>query len=150
MRKINTLLSENNQLSAIAQNVQSRAAINHLWQISVPKILAQSSHVTSLDSGQLKILADSAIIANKIKLTQVSLLSSLLTQLQNLQKNEPSFGVCKVTSISVKVQVKSTVKPVIKAPRIISAKAAASLKTLARDLGESPLAQKLNLLANKR
>jgi hypothetical protein len=103
-----------------------------------------------IDNGQLMVMADSPIVANKIKLTQVDLLSSLLTQLQNLQKNEPSLGECKVTSISVKVQVKSTPSPVIKAPRIISTKAAASLKTLALNLGESPLAQKLNSLANKR
>ena len=150
MRKINSLLTADKQLNLLNSNALSRALINHLWQMSAPKILAQSSHATSLNNGQLMVMADSPIVANKIKLTQVDLLSSLLTQLQNLKKNEPSLGECKVTSISVKVQVKSTASPVIKAPRIISTKAAASLKTLALNLGESPLAQKLNSLANKR
>jgi hypothetical protein len=149
MRKINTLLSENGQLNALTKNVQSRTFLQQLWQLAAPNILAQSSHVISLDNGQLTVLADSAIIANKIKLTQVSLLSSLLTQIQNLQKNEPLLRECKVTAISVKVQVKSTSKPGIKAPRMLSAKAATSLKTLAQGLGESPLATKLNALASK-
>ncbi len=149
MRKINTLLSENGQLNALTKNVQSRTFLQQLWQLAAPKILTQSSHAISLDNGKLNVLADSAIIANKIKLTQVSLLSSLLTQIQNLQKSEPSLRECKVTAISVKVQVKSTPKPVIKAPRMLSAKAATSLKMLAKDLGESPLATKLNALARK-
>lgn len=150
MRKINTLLTADKQINLLNSNALSRALINQLWQNSAPKILAKSSHAISLDNGQLMVIADSPIIANKIKLTQVDLLSSLLTKLQNLQKSEPSLGECKVTSISVKVQVKSTPSPVIKAPRIISTKAAISLKTLALNLGESPLAAKLNSLANKR
>jgi hypothetical protein len=150
MRKINTLLTADKQLNLISSNALSRARINQLWQTSAPKILAQSSRAIGLENGHLMVLADSPIVANKIKLTQVDLIYSLLTQLQNLQKNEPSLGECKVTSISVKVQVKSTPSPVIKAPRIISTKAATSLKTLALNLGESPLAQKLNSLANKR
>jgi len=150
MHKINILLTADKQLNLLNSNALSRALINQLWQMSAPKILAQSSRAISLNNGQLMVIADSPIIANKIKLTQVDLLSSLLTQLQNLQKNEPSLGECKVTSISVKVQVKSTPSPAIKAPRIISTKAAASLKTLALNLGETPLAQKLNAIANKR
>lgn len=154
MHKINTLLttllSEDKQFNQLNSNALSRAFINQLWQDTAPQILAQSSHAASLKNGQLTVIADSPIIAHKIKLTQVDLLSSLLTKLQNFQKNDPSLGECKVTSISVKVQVKSTPKPVIKTPRTISTKAAASLKTLAVNLGESPLAQKLNALANKR
>jgi Dna[CI] antecedent, DciA len=149
MRKINTLLSENSQLSALAKNVQSHTLLQQLWHLSAPKILALASHATSLNNGQLTVLANSAIVANKIKLTEVSLLSSLLTQIQNLQKKQPSLRECKVTAISVKVQVKSMPKPVIKTPRMLSAKAATSLKTFAQDLGESPLATKLNALASK-
>jgi hypothetical protein len=90
------------------------------------------------------------MLASKIKLTQ----ASLLKQLQNLQLNDPLFRECKVTAISVKVQVKSRPKPIIKTPRKLSTSAANSLKNLAEDLlaknkGESPLAAKLNALARK-
>lgn len=150
MRKINTFITENNQLNQLNNGALSRALADNLWQISAPKLLSQSSHAIGLNHGELKVVTNSAIIANKIKLTQEELLCSLLTQLQNLKKKEPSLRECKVTSISVKVQVKSMPKPVLKAPRIISTKAAMYLKSLALNLGETPLAQKLNALANKR
>lgn len=150
MRKINTLLSESDALQEVTSGAASRVLLNMLWQASAPKILTQSSKAIALENGQLKVLADSPIIANKIKLTQVDLLYSLLTQLENLQKSESYLRECKVTSISVKVQVKSTPKHAIKTQRSISAKASASLMKLAQELGDSVLAQKLNELANKR
>lgn len=150
MRKINTLLTESSELQLVKSSAASRVLLNKLWQASAPKVLSQSSTAIALENGQLKVLADSPIIANKIKLTQVDLISSLLTQLENLQKNESFLRECKVTSISVKVQVKSTPRPALKAPRIISAKASTNLKKLAQELGDSALAQKLNSLANKR
>ncbi len=150
MRKINTLLTESSELQLVKSSAASRVLLNKLWQASAPKVLSQSSKAIALENGQLKVLADSPIIANKIKLTQVDLISSLLTQLENLQKNESFLRECKVTSISVKVQVKSTPRPALKAPRIISAKASTNLKKLAQELGDSALAQKLNSLANKR
>lgn len=150
MRKINTLLTESSELQLVNASAASRVLLNKLWQASAPKVLSQSSKAIALENGQLKVLADSPIIANKIKLTQVDLISSLLTQLENLQKNESFLRECKVTSISVKVQVKSTPRPALKSPRIISAKASNNLKKLAQELGDSALAQKLNSLANKR
>lgn len=150
MRKINALFSENSELNKLSNNVQAHQSLQHFWQAAAPKILSQNSFASSLVSGQLTLYADSAIVANKIKLTQ----ASLLTQLQNLQKNDSLFRECKVTSISVKVQVKSSPKPFIKTPRRLSNNAANSLKSLAEELlaknkGESPLATKLNALACK-
>ena len=150
MRKINALFSENSELNKLAKNVQDRQSLQHFWQAAAPKILSQNSFASGLVNGQLSLYADSAIVANKIKLTQ----ASLLNQLQNLQKSDPLFRECKVTSISVKVQVKSRPKPVIKTPRRLSNNAANCLKSLAEDLlaknkGESPLATKLNILAGK-
>ena len=150
MRKINALFSETSELNNLAKNVQARQGLQHFWQAAAPKILSQNSFASSLINGQITLYADSAMVANKIKLTQ----ASLLTQLQNLQKNDPLFRECKVTSISVKVQVKSRQKPVIKTPRRLSNNAANSLKILAEDLlaknkGESQLATKLNILAGK-
>lgn len=145
MRKINTLFNDDIQFSALAKNVQTHQNLQQLWHAVAPKILSQASFASSLTNGQLTVYTDSAIIASKIKLTQ----ASLLTLLQNLQKNNPLFRECKVTAITVKVQVKSHPKPAIKTPRKLSANAATSLKQLAQDLGDSPLALKLNSLASK-
>ena len=150
MRKINTLFTANSQLEALAKNVQAHQHLQQFWQAVAPKILAQASFASSLNNNLLTVYADSAIVANKIKLTH----ASLLTQLENLQKNNPKFRECKVTAIVVKVQVKSHPKTIIKTPRILSSNAANNLKLLAQDLlvknkGESPLATKLKLLASK-
>ena len=150
MRKINTLFAANSQLDALAKNVQAHQHLQQFWQAAVPKILAENSYISSLNNGQLTVYADSAIVANKIKLTH----ASLLTQLENLQKNNPKFKECKVTAIVVKVQVKSSPKAIIKTPRTLSTNAVNSLKILAQDLldknkGESLLAAKLKQLASK-
>ncbi len=150
MRKINALFnqtphSDNSQLSQLTKNVQAHQALQQFWLTAAPTMLGNNSFASNLYNGQLSILAHSAIVANKIKLTQ----ASLLTQLQNLQKTNPLFRECKVTSIGVKVQVKSRQKTFIKAPRKLSNKASNCLKQLAENLGDSPLAVKLNTLASK-
>ncbi len=150
MRKINALFSENGELNNLAKNVQVHKNLQQLWHAASPKILNQNSFASRLNNGQLTVYADSSIVASKIKLTQ----ASLLKQLQNLQISDPLFRECKVTAISVKVQVKSRPKPIIKTPRKLSNHAATSLKNLAEDLltknkDTSPLADKLNALARK-
>jgi hypothetical protein len=145
MRKINALFSENSELNKLSKNVLAHQYLQQLWQAAAPKLLSQNSFASNLTNGQLTIYADTAIVANKIKLTH----ASLLTQLQNLQKDDPLFRECKVTSIVVKVQVKSRPKPVIKKPLRLSSNAANSIKSLAETLGDSPLAAKLNSLAEK-
>ena len=145
MRKINALFSENSELSNLAKKVQARQSLQLFWQAAAPKILGQNSFACSLINDQITLYANSAIVANKIKLTQ----ASLLTQLQNVQENDPLFRECKVTSIVIKVQVKSRQKPIIKMPRRLSNNAANCLKSLAENLGDSPLSAKLNALASK-
>ena len=145
MRKINTLFAASSQLEALAKNVQAHEHLQQFWLAAIPKVLAQASFASKLDNNILTVYADSAIVANKIKLSQ----ASLLTQLGNLQKNNPIFRECKVTAIAVKVQVKSAPKTTIKIPRTLSSNAANSIKNLAQQLGDSPLAAKLNILARK-
>ena len=150
MRKINSLFAANNQLELLTKNVQAHQQLQQLWQVAAPQILAQASFASNLTDGQLTVYADSAIVANKIKLTH----ASLLTQLENLQKNNLKFRECKVTAIVVKVQVKSRPKAIVKTPRTLSSDAANNLKMFAQELliknkGESSLATKLNLLASK-
>jgi hypothetical protein len=84
-------------------------------------------------------------MANKIKFTQ----TDILTQLQDLQANNVTFKLCKVTAIVVKVQVKSKLVPVVKAPKKLSLHAANSLENLAIQLGDSLLARQLTTLASK-
>ena len=87
MRKINALFTENSELNKLAKNVQARQNLQQLWQAAAPRLLSQNSSASSLTNGQLTVYADSAIVANKIKLTQ----ASLLTQLQNLQATHQTF-----------------------------------------------------------
>ena len=151
MRKINALISlrpqhDNSPFTQLTKQAQLHLTLQQFWLTATPKIVGDNSFASSLTNGQLTILAYSAIVANKIKLTQ----ASLLTQLQNLQKSSQAFRECKVTAIVVKVQVKSHPKPVIKTPRKLSSGASNSLKKLADQLGDSPLADKLNILASKK
>src|SRR6187549_3627449 len=120
MRKINTLFAASSQIEALAKNVQAHEHLQQFWLAATPKVLAQASFASKLDNNILTVYADSAIVANKIKLSQ----ASLLTQLGNLQKNNPIFRECKVTAIAVKVQVKSAPKTTIKIPRTLSSNAA--------------------------
>lgn len=155
MRKINHIFADafplnkahkqHNELSHLANNMLNYQLLQQFWCSATPKILSQSSFASSLLNGQLLVYANSAIVANKIKLTHMHILS----QLQQLQNSNPAFRECKVTAISVKVQVKSNASTVTKIPRLLSSSAAASLNKLAHNLGESPLANQLKLLANK-
>jgi len=148
MRKINVLLKENadSQFSALAKQANAHLNLRQFWEAIAPKILSQSSFAGSLNNGQLTIYANNASAAAKIKLTS----ASLLTQLQNLQKNDPFYRECKVTAITVKVQVKSQPTPIIKAPRKLSNQASSTLKNLAEQLGDTALADKLKQLASKQ
>ena len=151
MRKINALISQTSQhdnspFIQLTKQAQSHLTLQQFWLTAAPKIVGDNSFASSLTKGQLTILAYSAMVANKIKLTQ----AGLLTQLQNLQNSNQVFRECKVTAIVVKVQVKSHPKLVIKTPRKLSSGASNRLKQLAEQLGDSPLADKLNILASKK
>ena len=160
MRKINHVLnqpisnsSENNdynQFNQLTKQANAHLVLQQFWLAATPAVVGENSFASTLNNGQLLVLANNAVVANKIKLTQ----ASLLTQLQNLQVTNYAFRECKVTAIVVKVQVKSRPKPVIKPLRTLSRHASNSLIQLAEDLlaknkGNSPLAKKLKLLASK-
>jgi hypothetical protein len=147
MRKINALFNESpdSQFSSLAKQANAHLNLRQFWEAIAPKMLSQSSFAGSLNNGQLTIYAHNASVATKIKLMS----ASLLTELQNLQKTDPFYRVCKVTSITVKVQVKSQPKPLIKKPRKLSIQTADRLINLADQLGDSLLADKLKSLANK-
>lgn len=160
MRKINHVLNQPisnpsanddyNQFNQLTKQANAHLVLQQFWLAATPAVVGENSFASNLNDGQLHVLANSAMVANKIKLTQASLLS----QLQNLQISNQAFRECKVTAIVVKVQVKSRPKPVTRAPRLLSSYASNSLRQLAEDLltknkGDSPLATKLKLLASK-
>ncbi len=151
MQKINNLFSASaskkktdGPFNTLVMQANKHMDLQQFWQAVAPKVISQSSFAASLNNGLLSVYAHNNSVAAKIKLTS----ASLLTQLQNLQKEDPFYKLYKVTGISVKVQVKSQVKHTIITPRTISRRAATTLRKLASDLGDSTLAEKLNKIAS--
>ena len=149
MQKINNLLSASGKKTDDQFNTLVTQANNHLdlqqfWLAIAPHAIGQSSFAGSLNNGLLSVFAYNNSVAAKIKLTS----TSLLTQLQNLQKTDPIYKLYKVTGISVKVQVKSQEKRATIEPRTISRRAATTLRKLANNLGDTTLAEKLNKIAD--
>jgi hypothetical protein len=149
MQKINALLNRNkrdsdNQFNRLVTQADAHLNLQQFWQAIAPAAISQSSFASNLNNGLLTIFAHNSGVATKIKLSN----ASLLTQLQNLQKEDPIYQQCKVTGIKVKVQVKSQQKHVTPELRTLSSGAATSLRKLAKDLGDSTLADKLNRLAD--
>jgi hypothetical protein len=149
MRKINALLNTSHgknksQFSTLVTQANMHLNLQQFWQAAAPQAISHLSTVGSLKNEQLTIYAHNNSVAAKIKLTS----ASLLTQLQNLQKTDPFYKLCKVTGINVKVQVKSHEMPKSSAQRTLSRDAATTLRKLANDLGDSSLADKLNKLAD--
>jgi len=147
MQKINVLLNKSesdNQFNHLVAQANAHLDLQQFWQAIAPKAISQFSFASNLKNGLLTIYAHNSGVATKIKLTS----ASLLTQLQNLQKEDPIYKQCKVTGIKVKVQVKPQQKRVKPRPRVISSDAATTLRKLANELGDSTLADKLNKLAD--
>ncbi len=148
MDKLSSLLNnarvfQNPSLQALAQQAHAHQKLQAIWQSIVPKELAQLSTAQTLQAEKLTVIAYSASAAAKIKLLN----ARLLTQLENLRETDPNYKECKVTAITVKVQVKSLPNTPKKTPRRVPVKAAAGLKSLANELGNSELAQQLLHLA---
>lgn len=147
MRKLSTLLGNtpDNQLRRLTQQTNAYLQLTALWNAAAPKTLSQFSSVGNLHNGQLTIYAHNAAVATKIKLTN----ASLLTRLQKLQETEVNYRECKVTAISVKVQVKSPTLPALRTHKKLSSQASRQLQAFANQLGDSALSRKLKSLAEK-
>jgi hypothetical protein len=149
MQKINVLLNQNQvkldkQFNHLVAQADAHLNLQQFWKAIAPNAISQSSSASSLSNGLLTINAHNSGVATKIKLTSASLLS----QLQNLQHEDPIYKHCKVTGIKVKVQVKSELKTHKPQARTLSSGAAETLRKLADQLGDSTLANKLNQLAD--
>ena len=146
MFKINAVLDQDQTLSKLQHRVNAMALVNEFWQSAAPKLLSEQSVAHQLQDGMLTVLANNAAVASKIKLTQASLLKAL----KNSHESYAEFSLCKVTAISVKVQVKSTPRPRVLRTIKLSATGAQHLNALATQMGDSPLSTILKKLADKQ
>ncbi len=149
MHKLRAVLNGNNpnkdnQFDNLVAQANDHLKLQEFWEAAISKKLSKFCSIGGIKNQKLSIYAHNASVASKIKLTSTSILS----QLQYLQKNDANFIGFKVTAISVKVQVKSQQKHVTTTPRKLSSHASATLKNFAADLGETELADKLIKLAN--
>lgn len=150
MKKINVFIhaertKNDDSFKQLLNQGQAHVMLQDFWQAATPESISHHSFASGLDKGILTVLAFNNAVAAKIRLSS----ASLLTQLHKLQKTKPTFYQYKLTAIKVKVQVKSQQSRVSVTKRTISGRAAATLRALADDLGDSPLAEKLNQLADK-
>jgi hypothetical protein len=136
MRQFNSLLKQPELIALNARNLEAQAA-QKIWETIAPDNLAQFSHASSIKNKLFTLFANNNAVAAKIKL----FIPSLLIKLENQG--------CEVTSIQVKVQVKST--PPAKAKRIkkLSPHAAIELNQLSIKLSGTPLGDALARLATK-
>ena len=150
MLKINSLISISQQrsqdkLAQLAKKAESFNLLQKYWANAADHLIAENSFVTEIKNNQLTVYAHNALVASKIKL----IMPQLLGKLEYLQQSQALFRDCKVSLITVKVQVKSSPKPLLKTPRKLSIAAANSLNKFVKTLGDSPLSSKLKSLADK-
>jgi hypothetical protein len=136
MRQFNSLLKQPELIALNARNLEAQAAQN-IWVAIAPDNLAQFSHANSIKNKQFTLFADNNAVAAKIKL----FIPSLLIKLENQG--------CEVTSIQVKVQVKSTQRAKTKTIKKLSSHAAEELNQLSKKLSGTPLGDALARLATK-
>lgn len=136
MKRFNALLNQP-ELTALNERGRETQAAQNIWGTIAPDNLAQLSHATAIKNQQFTVFADNNAVAAKIKL----FIPSLLIKLEKLG--------CEVTSIRVKVQVKSTPQAKPKAIKKLSAQAAADLQQLAQKLSGTALGDALARLAKK-
>ena len=136
MLSFNALLN-NPGLTALDAHAKEAQAAQKIWVEIAPDNLAQLSHAASIKNQQFTIFANNNVVAAKIKL----FMPSLLIKLEKLG--------CEVTSIRVKVQVKSSPQAKPKVIKKISSKAGLDLQLLAKKLAGSPLGDILSKLAKK-
>ncbi|MSP86414.1 MAG: DUF721 domain-containing protein [Methylotenera sp.] len=136
MRQFNALLKQPELIALNAHSREAQAA-QEIWGAIAPDNLAKFSHASSIKNKQLNLCANNNAVAAKIKL----FIPSLLIQLEKQG--------CEVTSIRVKVQVKSTPQTKPKTIKKLSTKAGTELHQLAEKLSGTALGNALARLATK-
>ncbi len=136
MQRFNVLLSQPELTALNTRNKETQIA-QKIWEAILPANMAQLSHASNIKNKQITVFADNNAVAAKIKL----LIPSLLIKLEKQG--------CEVTSICLKVQVKSTPTPKQKTLKKLSPVAASNLKRLADKLVGTTLGDALDRLAAK-
>jgi hypothetical protein len=136
MRQFNVLLQQP-ELNALNAHTKEAQLAQKIWEIIAPDNLTQFSHASGIKNKELNLYAHNNAVAAKIKL----LIPSLLIQLEKQG--------CEVTSIQVKVQVKSSPQAKSKAIKKLSSKAGNELNQLAEKLSGTALGDALSRLATK-
>jgi hypothetical protein len=136
MQQFNALLKQP-ELIALNAHTKDAQVAQKIWGLIAPDNLAKFSHASSIKNKQLNLYAHNNAVAAKIKL----LIPSLLIQLEKQG--------CEVTSIQVKVQVKSSPQAKSKAIKKLSSKAGNELNQLAEKLSGTALGDALSRLATK-
>ncbi|MBM3350324.1 MAG: DUF721 domain-containing protein [Betaproteobacteria bacterium] len=138
MQRLNSLLSQP-ELSALNAYNERHQVAQKIWEAIAPSHLAQYSHASEIKKQQLTVYASNNAVAAKIKLVT----PSLLINLENRG--------CEVTSIQVKVQVKSAPRIRPKELKCLSPVAAKQIQTLGEQLAGTPLGDILNrMIKNSR
>ena len=136
MRQFNALLKQP-ELIALNAHTKDAQVAQKIWGLIAPDNLAKVSHASGIKNKQLNLYAHNNAVAAKIKL----LIPSLLIQLEKQG--------CEVTSIQVKVQVKSSPQPKSKTIKKLSSKAGNEHNQLAEKLSGTALGDALARLATK-
>ncbi len=137
MRQFNSIMLNQPELIALNEHTLESQAAQKIWLDIAPEGLANLSYASSIKNKQFTLFANNNAVAAKIKIFTPSLLIKL---------EKKGY---EVTSIRVKVQVKSTHQAKIKTPKKLSAHAANELNLLSQKISGTPLGEALAKLVTK-
>lgn len=137
-QRLRSLMSCNQELSALFNTVQSLTELQRQFARVVPPHFAQSSQILGLKNGTLTVAMSSGALAAKLR----QLAPEVVEKLQNQG--------CEVIGIRVKVQVSYTPFKAKPTPRLLTGTAQRELLQLSQKLGDTPLKQALERFAQKK
>lgn len=139
MRRINALFKsgsqDKNALTLLLDQAQNLSAIQKDWNLVIPAALKPYTRAGTLSHKRLTVFVDNGAVAAKIKLLLPKLLLKL--QKQGLE----------ITSIRIQMQINSSPRKIMKAPRQMSPAAAETLGELAHKLSGTALGDALDKLS---
>jgi Dna[CI] antecedent, DciA len=141
-----TLKSQDAVLKSLAQQLNQQQRFNKAWQSAAPE-LQHYSQATSVEGSTLIVVAESGLVANKIKLLASQLIPTL-NQLINV--NCLPTQRHNLTAIRVKVQAKSLLKQGTKRITGLSKVASEELASFAQTTKNEKLAEAIKKLSSHR
>lgn len=137
-QRFKSLLGGNRELRPLLAKAQALSDLHRHFMDVAPPHLAQSSRVSSLQSGMLGVAVANAAVAAKLR----QLVPELVVMLQNRG--------CEVSGIRVKVQVSFNRSQAASQPRNLGKPARDAITGLSQTLEDSPLRLALEKLAKTR